>query len=155
MVPRSSSLSPTPEPYKRLLSVLVEFEAKHGFADGGTVSSVNRSCEVSLWKKNARKRASCVPPNRKKKIGSKFWCWWKNAQPSWRNVSEKDLPLDTSHRGVTGEWWELDVCGANGVICFVAALGFWGVVDPGESWSLAVEDVGWVLCCIMECLDAC
>lgn len=35
----------------------------------------------------------------------------------------------------------------------VAALGFWGVVDAEESWSLAVVDVGWVLCCIMEFMD--
>ena len=152
VVPVSASLS-VRAAGTRGLHLLIEYECKHGFAEGGSVTTADRPSEVSLWKKNAWKRASIVTINRRDRIGSEFWCWWKNAQPSWRELSDGDLPLDSHHRSCTGDWQELDICGPNGIISFVVALRFWGVVDAGASRSLAVEDVGWALCCMMQCMD--
>lgn len=143
-----------PQCYIDLLSVLAQFEGKHGFAQSkALVTSLNHPQEVGLWIKNARKRASLVSAERVQGLKSDFWRWWKSVQPSWCEIGDGDQPLSIMHHRCTGDWSMLDVCGSNGVVAFVACLGFWGTADQGEEWQLAVADVLWVLRCIMEAMD--
>lgn len=146
---------PLPIPYKSLLAVLTQFEAKHDFLkiQSKKPPTSHRPTEVALWIKNARKCASAVPEDHIDGIQSEFWQWWKSAQPLWRRTSEIDMPLADEHRGCTGDWSTLNISGQNGVVSFVACLGFWGVADSGANWHLAVADVLWVLCCMLEAMD--
>ena len=82
----------------------------------------------------------------------RWWEWWGNLQPDWRQRDTAGRPLA---RG-KGDWTALRKPGRNGIRIVLLSLAWWGLIVADtrrdsysavahEDWSTASKDVAWVV----------
>ncbi|KAH7903436.1 hypothetical protein BJ138DRAFT_1020632, partial [Hygrophoropsis aurantiaca] len=142
-----------PEQYTSLTAKYLEFEASSQFAGSGSaLSTKNRPQEVGWW--IARKRLA-RPAINLKTFAPGWWAWWVSLQPDWRQIHaptrQKQFHCDRND----GDWTTLDQPGQNGILSVIACLKWWASAGDGKGattghWQDAVEDVLWVMDCIIS-----
>ncbi|PBK59165.1 hypothetical protein ARMSODRAFT_1027662 [Armillaria solidipes] len=150
----------------------IEFETRESnWAHSGKLSAVDRPKPIGDWINRARTERfrlqapkSGVDPVRD--FEAKFWLWWSQLQPEFRQRDESEVTLALDHEGHAdrkseGDWGMLRLPGMNGWVSVMAALCFWawllkGMSENGhrekaaaararENWLSALEDVDFVL----------
>ena len=87
-----------------------------------------------------------------------WWSWWKGLQPLSRQVANVEGLLGGNHRlvEVQEDWDVLRKHGQNGFLTILSTLAWWGSSINGKpvenftSWLAAVNEVHWVLLCLLE-----
>jgi len=124
-----------------------KYEEKYAFnIKGVRLDSKHCPEAIKQWIQLAHKN---FKPDSRQMVGfdTDFWRWWNYLQPSWRNVDSK-----STLRTVDGSWDQIDKHGINGLYSVVGALHLWqsfGGEDSLVSWTYTVEDVCWVLSCLL------
>ncbi|KAF8210704.1 hypothetical protein K438DRAFT_1450183, partial [Mycena galopus ATCC 62051] len=118
-----------------------ELERTYGFKTSTKgLPTEGRPAAVHKWSKYGRspKKAPELDPN----FDERWWEWWGNLLPPWRQRNSKGLP----EPGKQGPWGVLIHPGANGMLIVLLALAWWRGSEAlaSESWVAAVKDVGWV-----------
>ena len=145
--------------FSALLPLYVELESCTNFDIGGTTTGFrkgNRPDEVTWWIGHGREREPTI-----KNIDvfdKRWWSWWKGLQPPSRQVAAVEGLLSGDHHLVEVEedWDVLHKHGQNGFLTVLSTLTWWGgsingkPVENFASWLAAVNEVHWVLLCLLE-----
>lgn len=117
-------------------------------APGHKLDTDNRPEQVGYWIKCGRPEKS--PPIKDvQRYGDEMRSWWTTLQPAWRRDHVRGKWPLSRVAPEDEDWDRLARGGANGLMMFVIALGWW--VEKVNSYKSAnelvsvVEDVKWVL----------
>ncbi|KAL0565385.1 SERTA domain-containing protein 3 [Marasmius crinis-equi] len=157
----------TKEGWVPLVRKWMEFEVRSGFEGTKKLSTTSRPPWVTEWIQRGRSPSYLKPKHNVYKHMEKWWSWWEELQPQWRGFNDRkrpDLPEDYPD---SGSWEDLRVGGSNGLTSVLAALAYAAVLlsqlpksatgrekeqqkDAMKGWDEAVDDVGYVLQCLLE-----
>ncbi|KAG2354444.1 hypothetical protein BDR07DRAFT_1306095, partial [Suillus spraguei] len=137
--------------YTALLMTFLELEKSSGFLSGkGSASLSSKDCPPAIywWISRARTGQPPIPKN----FGMLFWSWWCGIQPAWQNMSPSASFGAPQHN--SNDWSLLDKPGKNGFWSVLSMLKWWGCTNgtgcDDPLWHAAMNDVKWVMECIME-----
>ncbi|THU82147.1 hypothetical protein K435DRAFT_692084, partial [Dendrothele bispora CBS 962.96] len=85
--------------------------------------------------------------------------WWNKLQPSWRKLTEEELPTRAWSQEVKGSWEVLACPGVNGLYSVMACLQWWMILLPSvdgdsdaapEAWKDLIKDLVFVIDSVAE-----
>ncbi|PBK72084.1 hypothetical protein ARMSODRAFT_1016070 [Armillaria solidipes] len=137
------------------IAKLTELEEKYDYLPSRKpLPRIDRPSQVDLWIQNARGRDP-TPITNRAAFTSAWWSWWRNLQPAWRELEGKGPMGPECRVQDQGDWSGLIRPGQNGLYSVVASLDWWGDAvgrnsDAREEWRMAIDDVNWVMDCIVR-----
>ena len=104
---------------------------------------------MAWWLGRGRGYERFPPIEDAEEFGMQTRRWWVTLQPAWRkSKGEDEWPL-ARHAPLDEDWGTLAKGGANGLMVFLVALGWWFNEIDGQQaareLASVVEDVRWVL----------
>ncbi|KAJ7438838.1 hypothetical protein B0H11DRAFT_1752413 [Mycena galericulata] len=148
--------------WAKCVSKFFDFEAAHGYKEGGQMRTKGRPTEVTGWLARARKWNARMDVGTVGEDGLEgtfadgWWKWWRSIQPSDRKFVGGILTAPEE-----ADWSDLSkLHGKNGMLQVMATLLWWGdkvgVDENAEGygdWRLALGDVTWVLEQLVEAAE--